>query len=63
METKHAILHRCNHVKEDVEREVFGLLILDGRGRSAIFNTWVWPKVTSEDDQPTEEGDISVPAT
>ena len=33
METKHAVLHICNHVKEDGEREVFVFLLLDWRGR------------------------------
>ena len=60
METKHVVLHKCNHVKEE-EKHSFFLFSMGEAGRE-IFNTSFWPKVTSEDDQPTEEDDISVPA-
>ena len=47
--------------KTEKEKYSFFLFSMGEAGRE-IFHTWVWPKVTSEDGQPTEEDDITVAA-
>ena len=47
--------------KTEKEKYSFFLFWM-GEADREIFNTWVWPKVTSEGGQPTEEDDITVAA-
>ena len=47
--------------KTEKEKYSFFLFSMGEAGRE-IFNTWVWPKVTNEDGQPTGEDDITIAA-
>ena len=60
VETDYAVILECCHEAEDIRRKYSVFLFIIGAKGRGIFNTWTWRKKLDENNQPTDENEITI---